>query len=198
MDRKIERLIEHYEKEHGLAPRQAVGRTIWITGLSGAGKTTVASAVAARLRAAGMPAILLDGDQLRKLLGVSGAHSLEERRALAFRYGALCKAFNERGHDVICATISMFQDVRSWNRGNIDRYLEIYLRVPVDELRRRDAKGLYAAAERGDVSDLVGIDIVPEEPEAPDLVIDNFGTHTVEATADRILQLALRRLRQSS
>lgn len=197
MDEQLGRLIEHYETEHALEPRSRVGLTIWITGLSGAGKTTVATALAVHCKAAGEPSILLDGDRLRALLGVSGAHSLEERRQLAFRYAALCKAFNERGHDVICATISMFHDVRRWNRSHIRHYLEIYLRVPVEELRLRDVKGLYAASDTGVVRDLVGVDIVPEEPEAPDLVIDNFGTGSVADGMDRIWQLRLRRFGES-
>ena len=73
-----------------------------------------------------------------------------------------------QGTDVVCPTISLFHEVQLWNRQNIPGYREIYLRVPMEELRRRDAKGIYAAAARGDLRDVVGLDVPAELPEAPE------------------------------
>jgi hypothetical protein len=96
----------------------------------------------------------------------------------------------EQGADVVCATISLFHEVQRWNRENIPGYREIYLRVPIDELRRRDSKGIYAGAQRGDARDVVGLDVPAEAPEAPDLVLDNYGALDVNTAVDRILAYA--------
>ena len=144
---------------------------IWITGLSGSGKSTVAQRVWQSLRAQGIAAIHLDGDRLREVLGVVAAHSPGERLELARIYGRMCKMLAEQGMTVVCATISMYHAVRRWNRSHIPGYREVWLRVPLDELKRRDPKGLYT---RG--NDMAGIDLPYEEPENPDLIIDNYGT----------------------
>jgi phosphohistidine swiveling domain-containing protein len=108
------------------------------------------------------------------------------------RNARLCRLLAEQGTDVICATISLFHEVHRWNRENIPSYREIYLRVPLDELRRRDSKGIYAGAERGDTRDVVGIDVPAEAPEAPDLVLDNHGSLDVATAVDRILAVCAR------
>ena len=162
------------------------GQVFWITGLSGAGKTTVGSELGRRLRAAGRAVIFLDGDALREVISEDLGHSTASRRKSAMRNARLCKLLSSQGQDVICSTISMFHEVQRWNRENIPGYWEIYLRVPLDELRRRDAKGIYAAAHRGDLRDVVGLDVPAELPEAPDLTLDNFGELDSIAAVDRI------------
>lgn len=103
------------------------------------------------------------------------------------RNARLCRLLADQGADVVCATISLFHEVQRWNRENIPGYREIYLRVPIDELRRRDSKGIYARSEGGDARDVVGIDIPAEAPEAPDLVLDSYGALDVATAVDRIL-----------
>jgi hypothetical protein len=110
-----------------------------------------------------------------------------DRRRSAMRNARLCRLLAEQGADVVCATISLFHEVQRWNRENIPGYREIYLRVPMDELRRRDSKGIYAGAQRGDTRDVVGLDVPAEAPEAPDLVLDNYGALDVATAVDRIL-----------
>ena len=129
------------EAEHEASP----GRVFWITGLSGAGKTTVGRELSSRLRAAGRPVTFLDGDALRAAIAEDLGHSAGNRRQSAMRNARLCRLLAEQGADVVCATISLFHEVQRWNRENIPGYREIYLRVPIDELRRRDSKGIYAA-----------------------------------------------------
>ncbi len=162
------------------------GCVYWITGLSGAGKTTLGRALWQRLRAAGRSAIFLDGDMLREVIAEDLGHNLASRRKSAMRNARLCRLLASQGGDVVCPTISMFHEVQRWNRQNIPNYREIYLRVPMDELQRRDAKGIYAAAGRGELSDVVGLDVAAELPEAPDLVLDNFGALDSAAAVDRI------------
>src|SRR5208282_1010156 len=126
------------------------GRVYWITGLSGAGKTTLGKALWHRLRAAGSSGIFLDCDILREVIAEDLGHNTDSRRRSAMRNARLCRMLASQGADVVCPTISLFHEVQRWNRENIPGYREIYLRVPMDELQRRDAKGIYAAARRGD------------------------------------------------
>jgi adenylylsulfate kinase-like enzyme/phosphohistidine swiveling domain-containing protein len=163
-----------------------VGRVYWITGLSGAGKTTVGRELWRRLRAAGRWAVLLDGDALREVIAEDLGHDTGNRRTSAMRNARLCRMLSSQGEDVVCPTISLFHEVQRWNRENIPGYREIYLRVPMDELQRRDSKGIYAAAQRGDLRDVVGLDVAAELPEAPDLTLDNFGTLGSSAAVDCI------------
>lgn len=161
------------------------GAVIWITGLSGAGKSTVAAELVPRLAAAGQRPILLDGDQLRAVLDADGYDEVNRRR-LAFRYARLCRLLANQGHIVICATIALFHDVQAWNRANLPNYLEIFLDVPVTELRRRNSKGLYRL---GDGRDVVGVGIPAEFPASPDLVVSNQGATTPAAVAADIIRL---------
>jgi len=109
------------------------------------------------------------------------------------RNARLCRLLAEQGADVVCATISLFHEVQRWNRENIPGYCEIYLRVPLDELRRRDSKGIYAGAQRGNTRDVVGLDVPAEAPEAPDLILDNYGALDVATAVDRILAVCATR-----
>ena len=161
------------------------GTVYWITGLSGAGKSTVASLLADRLRAHGLPVLQLDGDVLRAIFCPGAGHDAEDRLRLARAYGRLCREVAAQGIDVVCATISMFHAVRKWNRDNIPAYREIYLSVPLAELQRRDSKGLYQAAREGRDKNVVGVDIRAELPEAPDLTVENHGI-APETAVDRI------------
>jgi glutamine kinase len=172
-----------------LAPAEAAnssGRVFWITGLSGAGKTTVGEALWHRLRAAGRPAIHLDGDTLRGLIGRDLGHDRINRRESAMRNARLCQLLSNQGQDVVCSTISLFHDVQQWLRANIPNYYEIYLRVPIEELRRRDPKGIYAAAHRGELPNVVGLDVPAEIPQQPHVTLDNFGELDSAAAAERI------------
>ena len=153
----------------------SVGRVFWITGLSGAGKTTLGRELCGRLRAKGRPVIFLDGDVLRAAIAEDLGHSAGGSAAIGDAQCAPVPVAGEQGADVVCATISLFHEVQRWNRENIPGYREIYLRVPIDELRRRDSKGIYARSPRGDARNVVGIDVPAEAPEAPDLVLDNYG-----------------------
>ncbi|MGC5345717.1 adenylyl-sulfate kinase [Streptomyces sp. DT171] len=165
------------------------GPVIWITGLSGAGKSTVAAELIRRARAMDRHPVLLDGDEMRGVLGATRAHDSAARRDLALLYGRMCGLLSGQGHTVVCATISLCHEAHAWNRANLPGYVEILLDVPLRELRRRDPKGIYASADDRDRT--VGVGIDAEFPLAPDLVIPNFGAADARTSASRILDLCL-------
>ena len=156
------------------------GQVIWITGLSGAGKTTVAAALDQCLKERGLIPILLDGDILRNLFKstdeIGKTYNREARIKLALKYAHLCKTLSSQGFTVIIATISMYDKVYAWNRANLPNYFEIYLKVSLKELRRRDPKKIYQRYDAGDLSDVAGLDLAVDEPLEPHVILD-FETH---------------------
>ncbi len=156
------------------------GRVFWFTGLSGAGKTTIGRLFFGLLRERHPASVFLDGDILREVFGNDLGHSREERLKSAMRNSRLCKMLSDQGIDVVCATISLFRECQEWNRGQIPGYHEIYLRAPMKVLIERDQKQLYSRALRGEVKDVMGVDLPVEEPVSPELVIDNDGGKTPE------------------
>jgi adenylylsulfate kinase len=165
----------------------ASGAVYWVTGLPGAGKTTLADTLAERLRAGPRPVVRLDGDRLREVLGGRFGYSRTDRFALAMAYARLCRELARQGCDVVCATVSMFHEVRRWSRANTPGYTEIYLRVPIAVLTARHPKGLYVAAQRGRMRNVPGVDLTVEEPEAPDLIIDDDGSKAPAQVSGELL-----------
>ena len=178
------------------------GRVIWITGLSAAGKTTLARAVTERLRDRGRSVVLLDGDELREVLGAVAAtsrnHGRDGRLALAFQYAHLCQIVAQPGVTVVIATISLFSEVHGWNRTHLPGYVEVYLRVPLEELRRRDPKGIYGRFEAGELRDVAGLDLPVDEPAAPDYVLDFDEARDVAQLADTLMEQLNQREARSS
>jgi adenylylsulfate kinase-like enzyme len=161
---------------------QDSGEVYWVTGLAGAGKTTIATALQRRLRQSGRAVVLLDGDALRAVLGDRYGHSVEERRYLAGCYGRLCQTLAAQGTDVVCATVSMFHSVRERNRTAIAHYHEIYVTAPRPDLEAR--RSFYRDAPAADV---VGLCPLYELPDNPDLIIANDGGRTPDELAELIL-----------
>lgn len=145
------------------------GRVIWITGLSGAGKTTLARALLGHLPGA----ILLDGDALRQALGAADSgFDAAGRKRLALTYARLAGLLAHQGLTVLVATISLFHDVHAWNREHLPGYLEVFLDVSEAVRRQRDPKGLYAAEQAGRVTDMAGSETRVELPLCPHLRLD--------------------------
>lgn len=164
-----------------------MGTVYWITGLSGAGKTTIGKLLYEKIRVDHPNTVFLDGDTLRKVFGDDLGYSKEDRRKCAMRYARLCAMLQEQGMNVICCTISMFDSVREWNRENIQNYKEIYVKVSLDTLRKRDQKGLYSGITEEKQKEVVGIHMDIEEPKYPDLILENDGKRTPEEQAGKIL-----------
>lgn len=161
----------------------------WITGLSGAGKSTIGKRWYEELRKTYTNVVFLDGDELRQVFGNDLGYTEEDRRKSAMRNARLCKMLGEQGIYVVCCTISMFDEVRQWNRENIKEYKEIYIKVSMEVLQKRDQKNLYTKAKIGQEQDLAGITFQVEEPKTPDLVLENNGDITPEEQVERIKSL---------
>jgi cytidine diphosphoramidate kinase len=146
---------------------------VWIIGLSGTGKSTLSGHVVSQMRQSGKKVVLLDGDVIRTLFGNDVDHTIEGRRKNAERLSRLSKFLSEQGVDVVAAVLSMFPEWRRWNRQNIPGYAEVYMRASMETLLARDIKNLYARALKGEITNVVGVDLPFPEPENPELVIDN-------------------------
>ena len=152
------------------------GIVVWITGLSGAGKSTISRKVVDILRQRGRTCILLDGDEIRQAFpDVQSGHDRESRLINARRNSGLAKLLAEQKLTVIFATMSLFAEIQEWNRKNFPAYLEVFVDVPLDVLKGRDSKGLYSRHEQGLIDNVVGIDLEYDVPARPDLMIDNSG-----------------------
>ena len=166
---------------------------IWVTGLSGAGKSTLARVVSAQLRTAGEQVILLDGDDLREVFGavVSNKknHGRDGRIAFAMQYAHLCRLIAAQGITVVIATISLFREVHAWNRANLPGYFEVYLKIPLEELRRRDPKGIYRRFDAGELANVAGLDLEVDEPEAADWIVEFEPGRTVNEITEKLMQI---------
>ncbi len=160
------------------------GRLFWVTGLSGAGKTTIGTILYQKLKEKYSNTVLVDGDVLRQVFGNDLGYSKEERFACAMRYARLCKLLTDQGILVVCCTISMFDAVREWNRENIKNYTEVYIKVPMEVLEQRNQKNLYDDVKKGIGKNVVGMDLELELPKNPDFVLLNDGTKSPEKMGD--------------
>lgn len=187
LGRSIKKFMERYEfyilQMEVIGMREA-GVVYWFTGLSGAGKTTIGKFFYDYLRNQKDNVVFLDNDELKDVLWTEDiGYSREQRKKRSFVGGRLAKLLSEQGMDVICCAISMFDDVRKWNRDNIYNYKEIYLDVPMEILVSRNSKGLYNKLKK----DIVGLDIIAEFPKTPDIVIYNDGSDTIENIVRKII-----------
>lgn len=167
------------------------GRVLWITGLSGAGKTTLARALLPHLSGA----VLLDGDELRTVLDAQHrGFDRESRKNLALIYARLAGLLARQGLTVVVATISLFHEVHAWNRENLPNYLEIFLNVAEEERRHRDPKGLYAAEASGVVRHMAGCETAVDLPLAPHLVLPPPGIAADNFSLENAVTAVLMRL----
>lgn len=167
------------------------GLLYWITGLSGAGKTTIGNRLYYELKKSRNNVVLLDGDILKNIVGDTLGYTEEDRRKRAIKYAQICKMLTNQGIIVVCCTIAMFDEVREWNRKNNKGYVEVYLEVPVDVLLKRDQRGLYSKQKEGKIKHLAGIDMNAELPKSPDVLIQNDGRYTVKECVDKILNFTV-------
>src|ERR1041385_967290 len=165
---------------------------VWLTGLPGAGKSSLSQWLTDALRRKGLKVELLDGEMVREVFPKTG-FTRPERDEHIRRLGFLASKLEQQGVSVVAATVSPYTESREFVRGLCRNFIEVHVATPLAECERRDAKGLYAQARRGEISHFTGIDEPYEAPEHPALRID-----TSQATVDRagaqILALVDKRL----
>jgi adenylylsulfate kinase len=148
------------------------GFTLWFTGLSGAGKSTLANMAAEELRGRGHNVEVLDGDEVRTNLSKGLGFSKEDRDTNIRRIGYVCKLLARNGVTAISAAISPYREIRDEVRREHERFFEVYVRCPIEALVKRDVKGLYEKALRGEIQHFTGVDDPYEEPLNPELVLE--------------------------
>lgn len=171
----------------------ANGSVIWITGLSDSGKTTLSKLLSSHLKYAGYSTILLDGHDVREVFGDT-AFDKQTRMANSMRTPKLAKLLSYQGHIVVVATISMFKEVYEWNRNNLPNYFEVYLDIPLEELKRRDSKGIYKAYDDGTIQYVFGLDVPADIPYAPDYVVKYDPRRSIEDDLQGLLNALNRRI----
>ena len=166
------------------------GFVLWLTGLSGAGKTTLASRLAPELRARGLRVEVLDGDEVRTNLSKGLGFSREDRDTNIRRIGFVARLLARNGVAAITAAISPYADVREEVRRAVEAegagFVEVYVECPIDVLAERDVKGLYRKALAGEIKEFTGVSDPYEAPHAPEVVV-RTDAETVETSAAGIL-----------
>jgi len=165
------------------------GGLVWFTGLSGAGKSTIANLVDRRLHQMGRHTMLLDGDVVRTGLCEDLGFSPEDRAENVRRIGEAGRLFARSGVLALVAVIAPYNRDRQATRERMrpDRFVEVYVDASLEICEQRDPKGLYKRARAGEIRDFTGIDAPYEAPPAPELRLDSGGDVTAEALADRVI-----------
>jgi sulfate adenylyltransferase/3'-phosphoadenosine 5'-phosphosulfate synthase len=167
------------------------GFVVWLTGLSGAGKTTIAQRLTTELTTRGRRPEVLDGDEVRTNLSAGLGFSKEDRDTNIRRIGYVARLLARNGAAVITAAISPYREVRAEVRAATPGFVEVYVRCSLDELVRRDVKGLYVRALAGEIANFTGVSDPYEAPENPDVVVDTE-RESVEESVQAVLRALVR------
>ena len=163
------------------------GCVVWLSGVSGAGKTTIAEAISARLKPSLPELVLVDGDAIRDLVGAGLGYHEAARIEQIGRIQRLARLLSGQGLVVLVAALYANRELLAWNRASLPGYFEVHVDAPMDLVRARDVKGLYAKADSGTMKHVVGLDVPWHPPQAPDLVIDAAAGEPPERSAARII-----------
>ncbi len=165
--------------------KQLKPKIIWFTGLSGAGKTTIAEAVYKKIQAQGIKVEHLDGDKIREIFPKTG-FSKEDRNRHIKRVGYLASMLEKNGISVVASFISPYKESRDFNRNLSGNFREVYVSTPLEVCEQRDLKGLYAKARKGEITQFTGIDDPYEIPEHPEITVDT-SNQTVEESVKEVM-----------
>ncbi len=165
------------------------GFTLWFTGLSGAGKTTVSKIIAEELKARGMKVEVLDGDVVRENLSKGLGFSKEDRDTNIRRIGWVCEVLSRNGVVAIGAAISPYRAIRDEIRGKVGRFVEVYAECSLDVLAERDVKGLYKKAMRGEIKNFTGVNDPYEPPLNPEVTIHSDREAVQESVSKILIKL---------
>jgi len=163
------------------------GFTLWFTGLSGSGKTTISQMVADELRRRGLRVEALDGDVVRTHLSKGLGFSKEDRDINIRRIGWVCEVLSRNGVVAIGAAISPYREIRDEIRGKIGRFVEVYCECSIEKLTERDVKGLYQKALNGEIKNFTGVSDPYEPPLKPEVVCHTDERETPEQSAAKVL-----------
>jgi adenylyl-sulfate kinase len=177
-------------KHYGPEPTEG-GFTVWFTGLSGSGKSTLAELLVAVLEERGHRYELLDGDVVRTHLSRGLGFSKEDRDTNILRIGWVAERLTYHGAAVVCSAISPYRAAREQVRRNIPAFVEVYVKCSVEECARRDVKGLYEKAFRGEITGFTGVDDPYEPPVDPELEVD-----TERLSPEECLELLVAKLEE--
>ena len=161
------------------------GVTIWFTGLSGSGKSTIAHLVEKKIKAAGAKVELLDGDVIRTNLSKGLTFTKEDRDINIKRIGFVCHLLTRNGVIAIVSAISPYRSTRDYNRRLIGDFIEVYAKCPLEECEKRDVKGLYKKARAGEMKEFTGVSDPYEEPLNPEVVCET-DKETPEQSAEKV------------
>jgi adenylyl-sulfate kinase len=164
------------------------GCTVWFTGLSGAGKSTVSAIIEAELRKRDLRVEVLDGDVIRTHLSKGLGFSKADRDTNIRRIGWVCEVLSRNGVVAIAAAISPYHEIRDEVRGNIGRFVEVYMECSIPVLADRDVKGLYKKALAGEIKNFTGVDDPYEPPLNPEVVCHTDGRETPEQSAAKVIR----------
>lgn len=170
---------------------RSTGFTIWLTGLSGSGKSTVAAVLERWLRADGHRVEVLDGDVVRTNLTSDLGFSREDRDANVRRVAWVCELLSRNDVIAIAALISPYRATRNEVRARIGRFIEVYMRAPIEVVEARDVKGLYGRARAGEIDRFTGLTDDYEPPTDPEVTCWSDGRETPEESARRIIARAV-------
>jgi adenylylsulfate kinase len=165
--------------------KQIEPSVVWFTGLSGAGKTTLSSRLAERLRGRGLKVEHLDGDSVREIFPSTG-FDRKSREEHVKKVGLLARYLEKNGVFVVASLISPYEDSRSFVRGICRNFIEVHVNTPIEECERRDAKGLYRRARAGEIHNFTGVSDPYEPPKSPEVCV-NTAEVSVDDAVDRIL-----------
>lgn len=189
-----DRMMTRQDKESLLGQR---GIMIWFTGLSGSGKSTVAMGVERELHAQGILCRILDGDNVRAGINNNLGFSAEDRIENIRRIAEIGKLFVQTGVVTLACFVSPTNDIRQMAREIVGKedFLEVYISTPIEECERRDVKGLYARARKGEVKNFTGISAPFEAPVSPDIAIDTSKI-PLEESVRTLTELVIKRVKQ--
>jgi len=178
----------HLSGGAGTAPTHtSTGFTIWFTGLSGSGKSTIAAILERALRDRGEKVEVLDGDVVRTHLSKGLGFSKEDRDTNIRRIGWVCEVLSRNDVVAIAAAISPYREIRDEVRANIGRFVEVYVEAPLEVLADRDVKGLYRKAMAGEIQNFTGVNDPYEAPLSPEVICHSDGSETPEQSAAKVL-----------
>jgi adenylylsulfate kinase len=163
------------------------GFTLWFTGLSGSGKSTISERVVLKLQKMGLPVEILDGDIVRTHLSKGLGFSREDRDENIKRVGFICQLLTRNGVPNIASVISPYRAARDYNRQKIKNFVEVYVACPVEVCAQRDVKGLYQKAMAGEIKHFTGVDDPYEEPLNPEIIC-HTDKESIEESVEKVVK----------